>query len=177
MQHRTKTLKRLILILTTLLYAGCTATPVASPEATYAAIYLVQENGQLSQEDLKAHPEVRVTSSFEEFKELAKHKTTLWIDVNSTGSIDKEWLNQEPQRFFPIVLVGFGDALCSFRDTLGGFGVIEGPYADCSSPPPGFSVWMLQEGTGSGASAFMRGYEQVPTVKDILEKTDPLIGR
>jgi len=170
-------LKRLILILTTLLCAGCTATPAATPEATYAAIYLVQENGQLSQEDLKAHPEVMVTNSFDEFKELAKNKTALWIDINSAGLVDKDWLKQEPQRFFPIVLVGFGDALCAFRDTLGGFGVIEGPYADCSSPPPGFSVWMLQEGTGSGASAFMRGYERAPTVKAILEKTDPLMTR
>jgi hypothetical protein len=170
-------MKQLALILTFILIVGCTATPAASPEATYKAIYLSQENGQLSKEDLQAHPDVVATSSFDEFKQLAKKKTALWIDSNAAGLIDKEWLNQKPQRFYPIVLIGYSDALCSFRDTLGGFGIIEGPYTDCSSLPPGFSVWMLEEETSSGASAFMRGYEQVPTVKDILEKTDPLLSK
>jgi hypothetical protein len=168
-------MKRLIPILTVLLIVGCTATP--SPEATYKAIYLVQENGQLSKEDLQAHPEVMVTSSFEEFKKLARNEAVLWIDIDSVEFVDKNWLNQKPQRFYPIVLIGFSDALCAFRDTLGGFGIIEGPYADCSSPPPGFSVWMLEEETSSDASAFMRGYAQVPTVKDILEQTNPLLNK
>jgi hypothetical protein len=160
-----------------MLMVACTATPTESSDETYKAIYLVQENGQLSREDLRAHPEVMVTGSFDEFKQLAKKKTALWIDLNSVDLVDRNWLNQRPQRFYPIVLIGFGDALCAFRDTLGGFGIIEGPYADCSSPPPGFSVWMLEEEKSSSISAFMKGYEQVPTVQHILEKTNPLLSK
>ena len=170
-------MKRFFLILTFMLMVACRATPTESSEVTYKAIYLVQENGQLSKEDLLAYPEVIVMDSFDVFKQLAKKKTALWIDINSAGLVDRDWLNQKPQRFYPLVLVGFSDALCAFRDTLGGFGIIEGPYADCSSPPPGFSIWMLEEETSSGASAFMKGYEEVPTVKDILDKTDPFLSR
>ena len=172
-----RTMRQFVLILTVMLIVGCTATPPGSSEATYKAIYLTQENGQLSKEDLQAHPEVVVTNSFNEFKKLTENKTALWIDISAVGLVDKEWFNQKPQRFYPIVLIGYGDALCSFRDTLGGFGIIEGPYVDCSSPPPGFSVWMLEEEKSSGVSAYMQGYEQVPTVKDILEKTNPLLNK
>jgi hypothetical protein len=170
-------MKKLVLVLIVLLVVACTAPPTSTPEATYKAIYLVQENGQLSKADLQAHPEIIVTDSFDEFKQLAKKKTALWIDINSAGFVDKDWLNQKPQRFYPIVLVGYGDALCSFRETLGGFGIIQGPYVDCSSPPPGFSVWMLEEETSSGVSAFMEGYKRAPTVKDILGITDPLLSK
>lgn len=170
-------MKRLFLNLTFMLMVACTATPTESSEATYKAIYLVQENGQLSQEDLQAHPQVIVTDPFDEFKRLAEKQTALWIDINSAELVDRDWLNQKPQRFYPIALIGLSDALCAFRDTLGGFGIIEGPYADCSSPSPGFSVWMPEEEKSSGASAFMKGYEQVPTVQDILEKTNPLLSK
>ncbi len=170
-------MKQLVLVLTIMLIVSCTTTPAGSSEASYKAIYLAQENGQLSKEDLQAHSEVIVTSSFNEFKKLAKSRTALWIDINAVGLVEKDWLNQKPQRFYPIVLIGYGDALCSFRDTLGGFGIISGPYVDCNSPPPGFSVWMLEEENSSGWSAFMQGYEQIPRVKDILEKTDPLLSK
>lgn len=168
-------MKQLILIVLFALAAGCAPAPTDHPEAKFKAIYLVQGEGQLSHEDLQGHPEVRVTGSFDEFKQLAGDKTALLIDINATGLVDKDWLNQEPQRFYRIVLIGLSDPLCAFRDTLGGFGVIEGPYVDCSSPPPGFSVWMLEEDTSSGSSAFMHGYEQTPTAKDILESTNVLL--
>jgi hypothetical protein len=155
--------------------AACSTTKAAEP--TYEAIYLVQGNGQLSQEDLQAHPEVMVTSSFDDFKKLAKNKTALWIDVNAAGLVDRNWLTEKLQRFYPIVLVGNSDTLCSFRDTLGGFGIIEGPDADCSSPASGFSVWMLEQDESFHKSAFMRGYEQVPSVRDILAKTNPLLSK
>jgi hypothetical protein len=170
-------MKKIVLSSIILLMVACTATPTSTPEATYKAIYLVQENGQLSKADLQAHPEVRVTSSFEEFRKLAKNKTSLWIDVNAVKLVDKDWLKEKPQRFYPIVFIGFSDTLCAFRETLGGFGIIQGPYVDCSSPPPGYSIWMLEEENSSSVSAFMRGYEEVPTVKNILEKTDPLLSK
>lgn len=168
-------MKRFILMLTMVLIASCAPTPTDQPDATFKAIYLVQERGQLSGEDLQSYSEVRVTGSFDEFTQLGRQKAALWIDINATELVNKDWLDRAPQKFYPLVLIGIGDALCAFRDTLGGFGIIEGPYVDCSSPPPGFSLWMLEEDTGSGSMAFMQGYEQIPTVKGILEKTNLLL--
>ncbi|SRR6266496_4882424 len=169
-------MKPLILILALLLIVGCiTATPTAVPLAPYKAIYLTQDNGQPSKEDLEAHPEISVTNSFDEFKQRTQKRTALWIDINATGLVDRDWLNQKSQKFYPIVLVGNSNALCSFRDTLGGFGIIQGPYVDCSSPPSGFSVWTQKGTKPSDTSAFMEGYEQIPTAQDILEKTNLLL--
>lgn len=168
-------MKQLILILILALMTSCTPAPTDHPKVMFRAIYLVQGAGQLSKEDLRDHPEVKVTSSFDEFKQLARDKTALWLDIHAAGLVDKDWLNQKPQRYYPIVLIGLSDPLCAFRDTLGGFGVIEGPYADCSFPPPGFSIWMLDEDTSSRSSAFMHGYEQIPSAGDILEKTNLLL--
>jgi hypothetical protein len=176
MQPKKKTMKALIPILILLLIAGCAAAPTAASPASCQAAYLVQQPGQLSTNDLQSHPEVCLAALFDEFKALAQNKTTLWIDLNSAGLVDKDWLNQKSGGFYPIVLIGDGDALCALRDTLGGFGVISGPYADCSSPLPGFSVWMLEEQTSSSVQAFMRGYQQAPTVQDILEITDALLS-
>ena len=168
-------MRKFFSVFTILFIVACSTTKAAEP--TYEAIYLVQGIGQLSQEDLQAHPEVIVLSSFDDFKKLANNKTALWIDINAAGLVDRNWLTEKPQRFYPIVLVGNSDTLCSFRDTLGGFGIIEGPDADCSSPAPGFSVWMLEQDESSHKSAFMRGYEQVPRVEDILAKTNPLLSK
>ena len=167
----------LVPTLSIMLLVGCASVPPDIQEATYEAVYLVRESGQLPKEELQAHPEVIATSSFDEFKHLAEKKTALWIDINATEIIDKDWLNQEPQKFYPIVLVGSGNALCAFRDTLGGFGIIEGPYVDCAFPPQGFSVWMREAVKSSGETAFLKGYEQVPAVQEILEITTPLLSK
>jgi len=167
-------MKKFALIIIILFIVGCTTISIDRPEATFKAIYLVQEGGQLSIENLQSHPEIITTSSFDEFKQLAQHKTALWIDINAVGLVNKDWLNQEPQKFYPLVLLGRSDELCAFRDTLD-VGRIEGPYADCSSPPPGFSIWMIEKDTGYEISAFMHGYEQVPTTQDILENTNLLL--
>ena len=168
-------MKTAIVVLIMLVLVSCTTTPTSSLGIPAKAIYLVQGMGQLSRKDLQEHPDVVVTKDFERFKHLARNKTALWIDINAVGLLDKDWLNQRPQRFYPIALIGTSNALCAFRDTLGGFNIIEGPYADCSSPPPGFSIWRLEKDTEAGSSAFMRGYEQTPTVEDILERTNSLL--
>ena len=135
------------------------------------AIYFVQGRGQLSQGDLQAHPEVLPTNSFEEFKLLARSRVALWIDINAVGQVDTMWLGKSPQRFYPVVLVGDGEWYCSFLRTLRYFEFEEPPY-DCSSPAPGFSVNMQIGESGGGKG---QGYKQTPTVRGILEITDPLL--
>ena len=145
-----------------------------SAASPFRAVYLVQSPGELSSEDLRAHPEVAVTGSFEEFKGHARAKTALWIDRNAVSRVDNQWLHDPPQKFYPLVLVGESNELCAFRETLTGFG-IEGPPADCSTPAFGFSVWMLREEKGSSVSAFMKGDHQKPTVQGILDVTNALL--
>ena len=145
--------------------------PVSFP---FRAVYLVQSPGQLSLDDLQAHPEVAVTSSFVDFEQHAEMNVALWIDKNAIELLDQQWLHEAPQKYYPLVLVGDSDELCAFRETLTGFG-IEGPPADCSAQAPGFSVWMLREESASSTSALMKGYKQDPTVQSILDITTPLL--
>ncbi len=145
-----------------------------STSSPFQAVYLVQHPGQLSLDDLQSHPEVAVTSSLDDFKQHAQTKVALWIDKDAVSQVDNQWLHDKPQKYYPLVLVGYSNQLCAFRETLTGFG-IEGPYADCSVQAPGFSVWMLREETGSSLSAFMNGYGQKPTVQDILDITNALL--
>lgn len=170
-------MRQIVLGLIIVSLAGCAAARTGESVAPYRAIYLTRADGQLRADDLRAHPEILVTDSFDKLKPHASARIAFWIDINAADAVDKDWLNQAPQKYYPIALVGSSDALCSFREMLGGFGVIEGPYVDCASPPPGFSVWMLESQDGSNTSAFMRGYRQTPTVDAIVAITDPLVSR
>ena len=157
------------------LIVGCAPAPTANSGNPVRAVYLVQGDGQLSSEDLQSHPEVIVTNSFDDFKKLvAQSKASLWIDITVARSVDIQWLDKKPQKFYPIALIGSSDALCSFRDILDVHS-ISGPYTDCSAPPKGFSVWMLRSDNSQGTSAFMKGYEQALTVQSILDITNALL--
>ena len=153
--------------------AGC--GPLSMQLRDPRAIYLVREHGQLQADDLKAHPEVVVVHSAREFQELGRREVALWIDRDAVDLVDRAWLHAAPQKYYPVVLVGYNDALYSFRDILGGFG-IEGPSVDWSKQrlESGFSVWKLKEQTSTSTSAFMQGYDGRPTVVAILAKTNGL---
>jgi hypothetical protein len=74
------------------------------------------------------------------------------------------------------VLVGYNDALYSFREALVGFPLM-GPAIDWSTATlePGFSVWMIRKETSSSLSTYMKGYAQPPTVEAILTITNALL--
>lgn len=167
---------RILFIVCIAILAAC--SPVTEPIvptaiSPFQAVYFVQHPGQLSLDDLKAHPEVAVTSSFAEFKQYAQAKLALWIDRNAVSLVDIQWLRDTPQKYYPVVLVGESNELCAFKETLS-VSDIEGPPADCSLLTPGFSVWMIREETASSLSALMKGYNQEPTVQDILDVTNAL---
>jgi len=144
--------------------------------APLQAIYLVQGQGQLDPAELAAHPEVAVVHTWADFQRLAQTKVALWIDKDAVDLVDRQWLNQAPQRSYPLVVVGYSSALYAFREALPAFG-ISGPYIDWSTATvgPGFSVWMLRDETGASHAADMKGYQGVPTVPAILEKTNALL--
>jgi len=153
------------------------AEPARQPaSSSFRAVYLVQNPDQISMDDLQSHPEVMVINSFDGFKQHAQAKVALWIDKDAIELLDQQWLHITPQKYYPLVLVGYNEPLYAFREVLSGFG-IEGPDADWNAMTlePGFSVWMLREETGSSLSAFMKGYNQKPTVQDILDITNALL--
>jgi hypothetical protein len=71
------------------------------------AVYLVQGQGELDPNELAKHPEIVVTGSFERFKEYAKQRMALWIDKNALNVANHSWFGQEPQKYYPIVLVAY----------------------------------------------------------------------
>ena len=161
-------IKKLILLVL-FFTMGC-----SSPSKVPAkAVYLVRGVGQLTPEDLQANPEVTVTDNFETLTKIAQTKVAIWIDINAVDLVDLEWLSQNPQAFYPVVLVGNGDETCSFFSAVHYF-TFEIPCClECSSPPPGFSV-NIQSGVSEG---HMQGYEKSPTVQDILDITNPLLDK
>jgi hypothetical protein len=159
-------------------YRSSSATTVG-PETTPIlpkAVYLSAGPGGLTAGDLAAHPEVILTSSFVKFKSHSASKIALLVDKNAVDLVDNQWLNSPPQKFYPLVIVGYNDPLYCFRDTLK-VGMIEGPYVDWSKETlvPGFCVWMIRVQTSTETSAFFKGYNQKPLLQDILDVTNPLL--
>jgi len=169
-----KTLRIVILIMMLLLHStgGCTAVEKTSVKAAY----LAGNAQQLSSEELENHPEIVVVETYDELKEvIAKHAASIWIDKSAVSLVDVDWLHQEPQKYYPVILTGYNDPLYSFRDTLHGFG-IEGPYVDWSQETlePGFSLWCIIDETNGIKSAF-KGFDEVPTVERILFEVEPYL--
>jgi hypothetical protein len=169
-------MKHIILALVMFLVVGCSPTLKSSSGIPIKAIYLVQGVGQLSQEDLQAHPEVMVTDKFDDFKKLAESKVALWIDINSVGLVDIGWLGESPQRYYPVVLIGNSKDFCIFFGNMQYFtfevpAPAPGEEDYCNTPIPGFSVNMLKSESGGN----MHGYEETPTAQGILDVTNHLL--
>ena len=148
-------------------YADITRTPIK-------AVYLVRGNGQITSEDLKSYPEVIVTDNFDELKELAKSKVSLWVDVNAVELVDLEWLGESPQKYYPFAFVGNSKADCVFFYNLNYFHFEAPPPGDenyCKEISPGFSVNLLRQ----DASGNIKGINKVPTTQSLLDITNPLL--
>lgn len=174
--------KHLTFLLLMLFGAGCshiaTSGLSVNPLPTIRALYLVQSSGQLAVSDLQAHPEVVVTNTFSDLKQRARSRVALWIDKNATTLIEENWLDQPPQMYYPMVLVGYHYAGYSFKYVL---------RICCSSGPagidpnakdlePGFFV-LQREGVNGllSGTTFAQGYNQMPQVQDILNITNALL--
>jgi len=174
-------MKKLALILTLLSVAGCSPM-IGTREVTSVslkAVYFIQKDAQLSSKDLQAHPEIVVVKTFDEFKQYAFQKIALWIDKSATpfNPEQEKWINEAPQAYYPIVLVGTSDPLYAFRDLLE-LCCFMGPAGDYPGyDAPGFSViqWKETHEPESPTVTFLHGYNQKPTVQAILEITNALL--
>jgi hypothetical protein len=145
------------------------------------AIYLTHGQGELSSEDLQAHPEVMVVGTFEDLKQNSNQKIALWIDKNTTpfDSALEEWINAAPQAYYPLVLIGTSDTLHAFRDLLR-VEVFQGPAGNYpGADAPGFSIILRKPPADPNLAPadvpFLHGYDKEPTVQSILEITDDLL--
>src|SRR3972149_9542127 len=141
------------------------------------AVYLVSAQPGISREELARYPEVCVVAGFEQLQSATGSLVAIWIDQGVARQVDVAWLQQPPQRYYPVMLVGYGTALYAFREQLGL--PIEGPAVDWSlePPKPGFSVGMITDETAESLSAVMQGYEETPSADRLLEITEELLGR
>jgi hypothetical protein len=178
-------IKRLLLLfglLSILVLAGCNQSPSEPPaRPTFTplqakAVYLSSGPGELTAGDLTAHPEVIRVMTFDQFKSHAASRIALLVDKNAVHLVDNQWLNSPPQKYYPLVIVGYNDPLYCFRDTFS-VGSISGPFVDWNNEilEPGYCVWMIRVQTGTETSAFFRGYNQKPDLQDILDITNPLL--
>jgi hypothetical protein len=174
-------MKKLALILTLLSLAGCSFYPVdrEATQSSFEAVYFFTKEAQLSTEDLKAHPDVLVVQTFEEFKEYARQKLALWIDKSATpfNAEQEQWINKAPQAYYPIVFVDTSDTLYAFRDLLR-MCCFMGPAAGYPGyDAPGFSViqWKETHEPEPPGTIFLQGYNQTPTVQSILDITNALL--
>jgi hypothetical protein len=176
-------MKQLAVILIFLSIVGCSFNTSTKETAStsFKAVYFYQREAQLSLEDLQAHPEVVTVQTFDGFKKYAQQKIALWIDKSAApfDSEQEKWINDAPQAYYPIVLVGTSDTLYSFRDLLrlccflGPAGIYPGYDA------PGFSIIQREPPADSTTAPmdvpFLHGYNQKPTVQSILEITNDFL--
>jgi len=174
-------MKKLALILIFLSIVGCSlnTSPKEARSASLKAVYFFQKEAQLSSEDLQAYPEVVVVQTFNSLKYYASHKMALWIDKSATpfDSEQEQWINEAPQTFYPIVLVGTSETLNAFKNLLR-LCCFLGPAGDYPGyNAPGFSViqWEETNQPDYHAVILLQGYSQKPTVQSILEITNALL--
>ena len=172
-------MKKLALILVFFLLTSCISNVMGKPAVPLKAVYFVHGQGELSSEDLQAHPEVAVVHTFDEFKQHAKQKVALWVDKNATPFEpgQEKWINDAPQTYYPIVLIGTSDTLYAFRDLLR-LCCFMGPadnYPGVNAP--GFSVIQWKQGNEPDARnvILLQGFNQKLTVQAILEITNILL--
>jgi hypothetical protein len=162
-----------ILVITILTMVGCDD----KTKGTVTTIYLLPKNGgQLTKGEIGKYPEVISVTSFDELKRLATERTAIWIDKDAVELVDLNWIQDKAESKVPLVLVGYNNALYSFREKLPVFG-IQGPYVDWSKEKlePGFSVGMLRETTSTSTSAFIKGYEATLDIKQLLSTSNMLL--
>ncbi len=164
--------KRLVFLLIAILLSACS---ILTSKLSIKAIYLVaKERAQLPQADLNKHPEILVTSDFAIFKQAARNRIALWVDKNATQLVDTDWIENVPQTYYPIIVVGYNNPLRSFKYSLS-LDCFLGPInPDFSGSEPGFSMFE-KERDNSTSCGISKGFKQTPTVDNILKVSNALL--
>jgi len=165
--------KRVLFLCFLLGFLSACITPVSATPIRVA--YLVEQGGQLSQEELKKYPEILVTSTLADFQQAASNRIALWIDKNAVKLVDSQWLDELPQSSDPIILVGYNNTLLSFRDSLQLCCFMGPAQPDYSDAEPGFSIIKRESGEPGAQITMLEGFKQTPTVDDLLRISNDLL--
>jgi hypothetical protein len=144
----------------------------------FKAVYLMPvTGGQIIKEDLEAHLEILPVTDFATLASHTNKHIAIWIDKDVISLLPEGWLTQEPQKYYPIIVVGYNNALYSMREKLNL--PIIGPWVDWSKQTlgPGFSVWMIESHSANSLPAFMKGYAEEMTASRILEVSNELLKK
>ena len=151
-----------------ILVTSCSAPPIR-------VVYLVNGQGFVPETDLAKHPEIVVTNSYDEFKQAARQRITLWIDKNSTHLINPDWINSMPQTSYPIIVIGYNNPILAFKKSLGLCCFLGPINPDFSTAEGGFSV-IEKDGMGPTATLIMlQGFNQPPTLDILLRISNDLL--
>lgn len=180
------------LVIFALLLLGCRASNLSTQTGTsqnnvgiiipenngIVAVYLAPKNSQvISESDLNAHPEILKITDFATLTTyINRYIIPIWIDKDALDILPQGWLNQSPQKFYPIIVLGCGDPLYALRDKLGL--PVYGPYVDWSNQTieSGFSVWMLKIEPQGNITSVMQGYEGGINISNILKASNTLFN-
>ncbi len=142
------------------------------------AVYLIQDEPQIPFADLSEHPEILVVTTFTEFQKAAASEIQLWIDKEAVDLVDVGWLRSEPQKYYPLVFVGYNDP-SRFFTKVGSHVFTGGPIIldwESNQPGSGFSVDIPLQNTDypdrPGFPALVKGYDLAPSSQSILDIVD-----
>jgi len=142
------------------------------------AIYLAPQNGGLiTDTELENYPKILKVSDFNTLNSFAsKYIIPVWIDKDAIDLLPQGWVNEYPQKFYPIIVVGYNNALYSMREKLD-LPIFGPPWLNLDRIEPGFSAWMIESESATDLSAFMKGYAEPVAAERILEVSNELLKK
>ncbi|MGB9832047.1 MAG: hypothetical protein ACPLPP_00845 [Caldisericum exile] len=178
-----------VLVVIMVFLLGCKVKTINNPKPTQninniivpenngiVAVYISPKNGGvLSDNDLKAYPEILKVNDFESLLTItSKYIIPIWIDKDAIDMLPEGWINEFPQKFYPVIFVGYGNPLYAMRDKLEL--PIFGPYVDWSKQDleQGFCTWMITVTAEGGISSTLKGYKGNVNISKILEVSNSL---
>jgi len=113
---------------------------------------------------------------------LIEDKACIWIDSKAAEVVDKDWLYiKAVEEKFPVILIGHGNALYSFRDLLSVCRYMHGPkILGEEIQKNGFSVYLFlnmeQQENSLTVNAILRGFPGTPDIREIVSISNKLLA-
>lgn len=167
------------LLSTIIIISGCSyhEKTISIPEDLKAVYLINQKDTQLSREELKSYPQVIVVNNFDDMKtalDRVNKKVGIWIDKSAIETADKEWLLQEPQKSYPVLLIGFYDVMNPkpMREAF----YTERIDWNNDTLSEGFSFWIPNRFDDPSSDAeYIEGIDVLLTIDEMLRVIDELM--
>jgi len=157
--------KFIVFLLLALILSGC-----ASPQ-TKALYYRMEPNYLFKDEDIQKYKEIKIVDSLSQLEENLQKPVAVWIDMYAMDSIPDGWLQESPQKDYPIAVIGYNEPVHIFGTLL----PVDFPWPKRDpvnkNMPAGFSVWKR---TGE-QNGIIQGYSQL-SIELVLEVTNKLLN-